>query len=141
MWKILLHFFTTSIIQARLWSMTVNDYKFFRRDRWGRGVGIYTKKGIEFEELFLNNSHEQVKSPWDRDWGSKGNLVISAYFSHPIKQNLLMKPSTFSYRRCCNHKCLFCLGTSITQTPAGKVAWRATGNPRGSWDAEDNFLR
>ena len=47
------------------WNVVIDSYELFRRDRQGRRDGsvvIYTRKGIEREELSLKNSHEQVKS-------------------------------------------------------------------------------
>lgn len=44
-------------------------------------VAICIRKGIEHEEQSLKNSHEQLESPVTvREWGSKGKLVISAYY-------------------------------------------------------------
>ncbi|PKU42649.1 nipped-b-like protein [Limosa lapponica baueri] len=63
------------------WSVVINGYKLFRRDRRGRrvgGVALYVKKWLECEELLLKNSHEQVESLWVgiRDRDNKGSLVV-----------------------------------------------------------------
>ena len=68
------------------WSVPVDCYELFRRDRRGRrggSVAIYIMNAIEPEDLSLKYSHEQVKSLWVmvRDLGSKGSLVISVYYS------------------------------------------------------------
>lgn len=68
------------------WSVPVDCYELFRRDRRGRrgrSVAIYIMNTIEPEDLSLKYSHEQVKSLWVmvRDLGSKGSLVISVYYS------------------------------------------------------------
>ncbi|KAJ7424125.1 nipped-b-like protein [Pitangus sulphuratus] len=47
------------------WSVTIDGYRLFRRDRGGkRGgeVALYIKRWIECEELSLKNSHVQVES-------------------------------------------------------------------------------
>lgn len=70
------------------WSVPVDCYELFRRDRRGRrggSVAIYIMNAIEPEDLSLKYSHEQVKSLWVmvRDLGSKGSLVISVYYTSP----------------------------------------------------------
>ena len=70
------------------WSVPVDCYELFRRDRRGRrggSVAIYIMNAIEPEDLSLKYSHEQVKSLWVmvRDLGSKGSLVISVYYRSP----------------------------------------------------------
>jgi len=47
------------------WSMVINGYRLFRRERQekrGGGVSLYIKKSIQCEELSLKNSREQVES-------------------------------------------------------------------------------
>ena len=47
------------------WSVAIDGYRLFRRDRRGRrggGVALYVKKWIDCEELSLKNGHEQVES-------------------------------------------------------------------------------
>jgi len=66
------------------WSVAIDSYRLFRRDRWGMtggGIDLYIKKSIQYEELSLKNSHEQVKSLWGRirDRGNRGNLIVSVY--------------------------------------------------------------
>jgi len=56
----------------------------FRRDRRGKrggDIALYIKKRIQCEELFLKNTHDQVKSLWVgiRDRSNKGNLVVGVY--------------------------------------------------------------
>ena len=49
------------------WSTLTENYRLFRRDRQGRRggrVAVYVRKWIDFEELCLRNSHDQVKSLW-----------------------------------------------------------------------------
>ncbi|KAK4806761.1 hypothetical protein QYF61_005557 [Mycteria americana] len=70
------------------WSVAIDGYRLFRRDRQGRrgrGVALYIKKWIECEELSLKNSHKQVKSLWVRirDRSNKGNLVVAVYYRPP----------------------------------------------------------
>jgi len=70
------------------WSVAIDGYRLFRRDRQGRrggGIALYIKKSIQCEELSLKNSHEQVESLWVRsnDRGNKGNLVVGVYYRTP----------------------------------------------------------
>jgi len=70
------------------WSVAIDGYRLFRRDRQGRrgrGLALYIKKWIECEELCLKNSHKQVESLQVRirDQGNKGNLVADAYYRPP----------------------------------------------------------
>jgi len=70
------------------WSMAIDDYRLFRRDRRGKrvgGIALYIKKSIQCEELSLKNGHEQVESLWVRirDRGNKGNLVVGVYYRPP----------------------------------------------------------
>ncbi|KAK4810861.1 hypothetical protein QYF61_008833 [Mycteria americana] len=70
------------------WSVAINGYRLFRRDRRGRrggGVALYIKEWIDCEELSLKNSHKQVESLWVRigDRGNKGNLVVGVYYRLP----------------------------------------------------------
>ncbi|PKU32056.1 rna-directed dna polymerase from mobile element jockey-like [Limosa lapponica baueri] len=49
------------------WSVAIEGYKLFRRDRRGRrggGVALYLKEWIESEEVLLKNSQEEVESLW-----------------------------------------------------------------------------
>jgi len=67
------------------WSMATDGYRLFRKDRQGKrggGIALYIKKSIQFEELSLKKSHEQVKTLWVRirDRDNKGNLVIGVYY-------------------------------------------------------------
>ena len=116
------------------WSMAINGYRLFSRDRQkkrGGGVALYIKKWIEREELSLKHSHKQVESLWVRirDRGNKGNLVVGV----PIEGSLLTKPSSSSYKRLCSRRLSSYWGTSTTLTSAGKVVWRAVGSPGNSW--------
>jgi len=70
------------------WSMAINGYRLFSRDRQkkrGGGVALYIKKWIEREELSLKHSHKQVESLWVRirDRGNKGNFDIGVYYRPP----------------------------------------------------------
>ncbi|KAJ7428370.1 mitochondrial fission process protein 1 [Pitangus sulphuratus] len=72
------------------WSVAIDGYRLFRRDRGGRrviGIALYIKKWIECEKLSLSlkNSHEQVESLWVRirDGGNKGNIVVGVYYRLP----------------------------------------------------------
>jgi len=71
------------------WSVAIDGYRLFRRDRRGkRGGGVvalYIKKPTQCEELSLKNSDERVKSLWVRirDRGNKGNLVMGVYYKPP----------------------------------------------------------
>ncbi|PKU42055.1 hypothetical protein llap_7636 [Limosa lapponica baueri] len=70
------------------WSVAIDGYKLFRRDRQGRrgrGVALYVKERIEGEEMSLKNSQEEVESLWvgTRDRGNKGNLVVGIYYRLP----------------------------------------------------------
>jgi len=62
--------------ESHEWSMAIDGYRLFRRDRWGKrggGIALYIKKSIQCEELSLKNSHEQLESLWIRirDRGNK----------------------------------------------------------------------
>jgi len=119
------------------WSVAIEGYRLFRRDRWGkRGEGLapYIKKPIQCEELSLKNSHEYVERLWVRirDGGEKGNLVVGVYYRLQIKRSLLMKASSSRSRRLRDHSLSSCWGTSTTLTSAGKVARQASGNPGDS---------
>lgn len=67
------------------WSVVINGYILLRREgskgRRGRGVDFYTYMGINYEELFIKKSHEQVESLWVkiRDGGKKRNFVAVAW--------------------------------------------------------------
>jgi len=70
------------------WSVAINGYRLFRRDRRGKrggGIFFYIKKSMQFEELFLKNSHEQVESlgALQLETGEKGNLVVGVYYRPP----------------------------------------------------------
>ena len=71
------------------WTVPINGYRLFRRDRRGsRGGGLarYIKKSIQCQELSLKNSHKQVESLWVRirDQGNnKGNLVVGVCYRPP----------------------------------------------------------
>jgi len=72
------------------WSVAINDYKLFRRERRGKkggGIALYIRKSIQCEELSLKNSHEQIKSLWVRirDRGNKGHLVVGVHY-RPLDQ-------------------------------------------------------
>ena len=74
--------------ESQDWSVAIDGYRLFRRDRQGRrgkGFGLYFRKRIKCEELSLKNSHEQVESLWVRikDQGNQGNLVVGAYYRPP----------------------------------------------------------
>jgi len=58
-------FFQQGFWFSQVQSVVIGGYKLFRWDRRGRrggAVTVYTRKGIECEELSLKNSHEQVES-------------------------------------------------------------------------------
>jgi len=66
-------------------NVDIDGYKLFRKDRKGRkgvGIALYIKEGIECEELFLKNGHEQAESLGVRvrDQGNKGSLVVGVYY-------------------------------------------------------------
>jgi len=68
------------------WSVAIDGYLLFRRDRRGKRSGhvaLYIKKSTWCEELSLKNSHEQLKSLWARNRGNKGNLVVGVYCRPP----------------------------------------------------------
>ncbi|XP_035169883.1 uncharacterized protein LOC118159406, partial [Oxyura jamaicensis] len=70
------------------WSVAVDGYKLFRRDRRGRrggGVALYVRKWIDCEELCLRNSHDQVESLWVKikDLSSKVYLVVGVCYRPP----------------------------------------------------------
>ena len=55
------------------WNTLIDSYRLFRRDGHGRrggSVAIYDRKWIDYEELCLRNSHDQVESLWVKikDW-------------------------------------------------------------------------
>jgi len=73
------------------WSMAIDGYRLFRRDRRakrGGGIALYIEKSIPCEELSLKNSHEQVESLWVRirDRGNKGNLVVDVCYRPPDQE-------------------------------------------------------
>ena len=73
------------------WSVAINGYRQFRRDRWEKrdgSVALYIKKSIQCEELSLKNSHKQVKSLWVRirDRDNKANLVMSVNYRPPDQE-------------------------------------------------------
>jgi len=52
------------------WSVAINGYRLFRRDRWGKrggGVALYIKKSIQCEELSLNNSPQAGRKPMSKN--------------------------------------------------------------------------
>jgi len=109
------------------WSVAIDGYGLFRRDRWGKrggGVALYIKKLIQCEELSLKDSHEQIERLWVRirDRGNKGNLVMGVSTGHLIKESPLTKPSSSSSRRFCARSLSSYWGTSTIPTSAGKVA-------------------
>lgn len=70
------------------WSVAIDGYGLFRRDRKGRkggGIALYIKRWRECEELSLKNSHKPVESlwAWIRNRGNKGNLVVGDYYRSP----------------------------------------------------------
>ena len=67
--------------ESHNWNTLIEDYRLFRRDRQGRrggGIALYVWKWIDYEELCLRNSHDQVESLWVKikDRSSKGHLVV-----------------------------------------------------------------
>lgn len=68
------------------WTVTIGVYRLFRRHgrKRGRGVAPYIKRWIEFKELSLKNSHEQVESLWVKThWGNKRKQVVGDCYRHP----------------------------------------------------------
>ncbi|XP_040404947.1 uncharacterized protein LOC121065888 isoform X2 [Cygnus olor] len=70
------------------WSVAIDGYKLFRRDRRGRRggeVALYVRKWIDCEELCLRNSCDQVESLWVKieDRSSKGHLVVGICYRPP----------------------------------------------------------
>ena len=70
------------------WDTTTEGYQLFKKNRQGRkvrGVAPYVKERIDYEELLLRNSQEQVESLWVRirDGTNKGQLVIGVYYRPP----------------------------------------------------------
>lgn len=92
------------------WSVAVDGYRLFIRDRKGRrgrGVALDIQTRIKHEELPLKNSQEQVESLWVkiRERGNKGNFIVVVYTTgQPIQGSLWMKPSYSSYRMHHAHK-------------------------------------
>ncbi|GAB0203009.1 hypothetical protein GRJ2_002766500 [Grus japonensis] len=79
------------------WSMAIDGYKMYRRDRRRRragGVALYIKKWIDCEELSLKNSHKQVESLWEASCSQA--LILLEDFNHP---NICWKSSTVSCRQ------------------------------------------
>ena len=105
-------------------SVAIDGNRLFTGDTWGRrrdGVALYSKKGTEFEELSLRSGHEKTESLWVRvrGRGNKGSLMIMSTTGHLIKQSLLMKPPSLSYRRSRSQDCrgiLSCWGISTIST-------------------------
>jgi len=69
--------------ESHNWSVAIDGYRLFKRDRRGKsngGVALYSS-----EELSLKDSHEQVKSLWvrTRDRVNKGNVVVGVYYRLP----------------------------------------------------------
>ena len=67
------------------WDTTTEGYQLFKKNRQGRkvrGVAPYVKERIDYEELLLRNSQEQVESPWVRimDRTNNSQLVIGVYY-------------------------------------------------------------
>jgi len=83
------------------WCAAIDGYRLLRRHRQGRrdrGIALYIKKWIEWEELSLKNSQEQVESLWlrVRDRGNKGNLVVGVCYrphgqGEPIDKAFLLQ--------------------------------------------------
>ena len=70
------------------WNTSTEDYRLFRRDRQGRRggrVALYVRKWIDCKELYLKNSHNQVRSLWVKieDRSSKGHLVVGVCYRPP----------------------------------------------------------
>eukprot|EP00075_Anas_platyrhynchos_P019479 XP_027308732.1 uncharacterized protein LOC101793245 [Anas platyrhynchos] len=70
------------------WSVAIDGYKLFRRDRRGRRggeVALCFRKWIDCEELCLRNSCDQVESLWVKikDQSSKGYLVVGVCYRPP----------------------------------------------------------
>ncbi|PKU31150.1 hypothetical protein llap_18546 [Limosa lapponica baueri] len=119
------------------WSVAIDGYKLFRRDRRerrGGGVALYVKKWLECEELLLKNSCEQVKSLWVgiRDWDNKGSLVVGVYYRGLTTWSLLMMHSYSSLRRHHDHRLSSCWGILTTLTSVGKATRLAAGTPGSS---------
>ncbi|PKU37428.1 nedd4-binding protein 2-like 2 [Limosa lapponica baueri] len=66
-------------------SMATGSFRRDRRGSRGGGIALYIRKWIEFEDLSLKNSHEQVESLWVRntDHCNKGILVAVVYYRPP----------------------------------------------------------
>lgn len=120
-------------------NVAIDGCKLFRGDRrGGRGGGI----ALYIEGEWIVKSH-----PWrmamsrSKAYGwefeteaTKGALWLVSTTGHLIKRSLLIKPSSFNYRRC--HVCWLssCWRTSTTLTSAGEVPWQAVDNPGESWN-------
>jgi len=87
--------------ESQKWSLTIEDYKVFGRDKQGTrcgGVALNVKKLIDCEKLPLRKSHKQVESLWIKIWDctSKGRLVVRIYYrpsdqGEPVDEAFLLQ--------------------------------------------------
>jgi len=132
--------------ESQDWSVAIDGYRLFRRDRRGRrggGVILYVKKWIECEELSLKNSQEQVESLWVRirDGGNKGNLVVGAYYRLPDRGEPTDEAFFLQLQKASRSQVLVLLGYLSHPKTAGRSSSASCRQSRRLLErAEDNFL-
>ncbi|PKU39070.1 nedd4-binding protein 2-like 2 [Limosa lapponica baueri] len=96
------------------WSVAIEGYKLFRRDRQGRSgraVALYVKEWIECK-MSLKNSQEEVESLWVgiRDRGNKGNLLVGVYYRLPYEGQPIDEAFLLQLQEASHSKALVLLG-------------------------------
>jgi len=122
------------------WSVAIDGYRLFRRDRWGkrgRGISQFIKKSIQCEELSLKSNHEQVESLWVRirDRGNKRNLVVSACYRLPDQGEPTDKAFVLQLQEALHSQSLVLVGDFNHPNTCWKSSMASAGNPRDSYNA------
>ncbi|PKU44302.1 rna-directed dna polymerase from mobile element jockey-like [Limosa lapponica baueri] len=121
--------------ESYVWSVAVDGYKLFRRDRQGRrggGVALYVKKWIECKEMSLKLSleagEERVESLWVRIKGQANmrDTVVGVYYRPPDQDGEADEAFYSQLKVASQSQALVLMGSSITLISAGKACKRKT---------------
>ncbi|GAB0201705.1 hypothetical protein GRJ2_002636100 [Grus japonensis] len=130
--------------EFHVWTVAIDGYRLFRRDKQGRrsgGIDLYIKKQIAFEELSLKNSHEQVESLWVRVRDNKRNLVVGVYYRLPDQGEPIDEAFLLQLQEASHSQALILLGDFNRSDICWKSTTASCRQSRRLLECiEDNFL-